>query len=187
MRPLPTMLALPLAALLGGVVATQFQSSPDRSSGTATTPLDLAIPQARAALPAEAGGQPLPSLAPMLRGVTPAVVSIQSKQIVRTRNPLADDPFFRQFFGIPDMPQERVQQALGSGVVVDAERGLVLTNNHVVEAADGIKVTLADGRTVEGQTVGADPDTDVALVKIPADHLTALKLADSSQLQVGDF
>ncbi len=158
-----------------------------RDRPTAVAPIEMVVPQARAALPAEAGGQPLPSLAPMLRSVTPAVVSIQSKHIVRTRNPLADDPFFRQFFGIPDMPQERVQQALGSGVVVDAERGLILTNNHVIEAADGIAVTLADGRTVEGQTVGADPDTDVALVRIPAEHLTALKLADSSQLQVGDF
>ncbi len=157
---------------------------PDRP---AIAPIEMLVPQARAALPPEAGSQALPSLAPMLRNVTPAVVSIQSKQIVRTRTPLADDPFFRQFFGIPDMPAERVQQALGSGVVVDAARGLVLTNNHVVEAADGIKVTLADGRTFEGQTVGADPDTDVALVKIPADHLTALRIADSNQLQVGDF
>ncbi|MEO8959417.1 MAG: Do family serine endopeptidase, partial [Rudaea sp.] len=104
-----------------------------------------------------------------------------------TRNPLAEDPLFRQFFGIPDMPQERVQQALGSGVIVDAEHGLILTNNHVVEAADGIKVTLADGRSFEAQTVGADPDTDVALVRIPASHLTALKVANSNQLQVGDF
>ncbi len=184
MRPLPTTLALLLAAAFGGAAVDRLQTLHGAASGA---PLDLAIPQARAALPAEAGGQPLPSLAPMLRNVTPAVVSIQSKHIVRTRNPLADDPFFRQFFGIPDMPQERVQQALGSGVVVDAERGLILTNNHVVEAADGITVTLADGRTLEGQAVGADPDTDVALVKIPADHLTALKLADSTQLQVGDF
>lgn len=185
MRPLPTIFALLLAAALGGYAMHHSQSVPlDAASPTA---LDLALPQARAALPVEAGGQPLPSLAPMLRGVTPAVVSIQSKQIVRSRNPLADDPFFRQFFGIPDMPQERVRQALGSGVVVDARRGLVLTNNHVIEAADGITVTLSDGRTLEGQAVGADPDTDVALVRIPAEHLTALKLADSSQLQVGDF
>ena len=184
MRTIPTTLVLLLGAALGAGLVHRYEPAP---SPVAVAPIEMVVPQARAALPAEAGGQPLPSLAPMLRGVTPAVVSIQSKQIVRTRNPLADDPFFRQFFGIPDMPAERVQQALGSGVVVDAVRGLVLTNNHVVEAADGIAVTLADGRTVEGQTVGADPDTDVALVKIPADHLTALKLADSSQLQVGDF
>jgi serine protease DegQ len=184
MRTFPSTLVLLVGAALGAALVYRYEPTP---SPSAVAPIEMAIPQARAALPAEAGGQPLPSLAPMLRGVTPAVVSIQSKHIVRTHNPLAEDPFFRQFFGIPDMPQERVQQALGSGVVVDAERGLILTNNHVVEAADGITVTLSDGRTVEGQTVGADPDTDVALVKIRADHLTALKLADSSQLQVGDF
>ncbi len=184
MRTLPKTLVLLLGAMLGGALVYRYEPTP---SPVAAAPIELAIPQARAALPVEAGGQPLPSLAPMLRAVTPAVVSIQSKHIVRTRSPLADDPFFRQFFGVSDMPQERVQQALGSGVVVDAEHGLVLTNNHVVEAADGITVTLADGRTLEGQTVGADPDTDIALVRIPADHLTPLKLADSRQLQVGDF
>jgi Do/DeqQ family serine protease len=189
MRALPTTLALLLAAASGGFAASQFGAGLSAASAgrSPITPMDLAVPQARAALPPEAGGQGLPSLAPMLRSVTPAVVSIQSKHIVRTRSPLSEDPFFRQFFGIPDMPEERVQQALGSGVVVDAEHGLVLTNNHVVEAADGITVTLADGRTVEGQTVGADPDTDIALVRIKADHLTALRIADSGQLQVGDF
>ena len=190
MRPIQTAFVLLLAATLGGFAATRFESpvaNPKAVAQGGSTPFDIVVPQVRAALPVEAAGQPLPSLAPMLRNVTPAVVSIQSKHIVRMRNPLAEDPFFRQFFGIPDMPQERVQQALGSGVVVDAERGLILTNNHVVEAADGITVTLADGRTVEGQTVGADPDTDIALVRIHADRLTALKIADSSQLQVGDF
>ncbi len=190
MRALPTALVLLLAAATGGYLAhriDQRQPASDFLPAAASTVADVAVPPARAALPPEANGQPLPSLAPMLRGVTPAVVSIQSKHIVRTRNPLADDPFFRQFFGIPDMPQERIEQALGSGVVVDAQRGLVLTNNHVVEAADGITVTLSDGRTIEGTTVGADPDTDIALVRIKADRLTALKIADSSQLQVGDF
>jgi serine protease DegQ len=190
MRPIQTAFLLLLAATLGGFAATRFESpaaNPNAATLDGSTPFDIVVPQVRAALPPEAGGQPLPSLAPMLRNVTPAVVSIQSKHLVRTSNPLAGDPFFRQFFGIPDMPQERVEQALGSGVVVDAEHGLILTNNHVVEAADGITVTLADGRTVEGQTVGADPDTDIALVRIHADHLTALKIADSNQLQVGDF
>ena len=88
-----------------------------------------------------------------------------SRQTVRVRNPLAE------FFGAPGgMPQQRVQQSLGSGVVVDAERGLVLTNNHVIENADGVSVTLADGRTFEAELVGADPDTDVAVIRraIPA-------------------
>jgi serine protease DegQ len=141
-----------------------------------------------AALPAaDPQGQPLPTLAPMLERVTPAVVNIQSRQVVRMNNPLAADPFFRRFFGLPDMPQQRVEQSLGSGVIVDAEQGLVLTNNHVIEAADGIGVTLADGRTLEGELVGADPDTDVAVIRIPAEQLTALNLADSGDLRVGDF
>lgn len=141
-----------------------------------------------AALPvADADGKPLPSLAPMLERVTPAVVNIHSKQVQRVHNPLAEDPFLRRFFGIPDMPQERVRQSLGSGVIVDAESGLVLTNNHVIEGADDISVTLADGRTLQGELVGSDPDTDVALIRVPADHLTALPLADTRQLRVGDF
>jgi serine protease DegQ len=141
----------------------------------------------QAALPAEVDGQPLPSLAPMLQKVMPAVVNVNSQTRVRVRNPLADDPFYRYFFGLPAMPRERVQQSLGSGVVVDAARGLVLTNNHVVEGADDISVTLADGRTLAGELLGADPDTDVALLRVPAENLAALPLADSSRLLVGDF
>ncbi len=142
---------------------------------------------AQAALPAEVDGQPLPSLAPMLEGVTPAVVNVNSRTVERIRNPLADDPFFRQFFGLPQLPQERVKQSLGSGVIVDAEDGLVLTNNHVVEGADELSVTLADGRTLAAEFVGSDPDTDVALIRIPAERLRAVPLANSSALRVGDF
>jgi serine protease DegQ len=146
----------------------------------------LAAP-AWSALPSAVDGQPLPSLAPMLEGVTPSVVNIHSRTVVRVRNPLAEDPFFRHFFGMPSLPQQRVQQSLGSGVVVDAERGLVLTNNHVIEGADDIAVTLADGRTLQGEFVGADPDTDVALIRVPAEDLVALPLADTAALRVGDF
>lgn len=149
--------------------------------------LCLSMPLAHAALPAEVDGQPLPSLAPMLETVTPAVVNIHSRTVVRVRNPLAEDPFFRHFFGLPSVPRERVQQSLGSGVIVDAEQGLLLTNNHVIDGADDIQVTLADGRTLSGEFVGADPDTDVALVRIPADNLSAVRLADPRALRVGDF
>jgi serine protease DegQ len=149
--------------------------------------LCLSMSLAHAALPAEVDGQPLPSLAPMLETVTPAVVNIHSRTVVRVRNPLADDPFFRHFFGLPSVPRERVQQSLGSGVIVDAEQGLLLTNNHVIDGADDIQVTLADGRTLSGEFVGADPDTDVALVRIPAENLSAVKLADPRALRVGDF
>ena len=186
----PVTLILLLAAATGGYLLHRSEPSslPLSSAGVSETALDASVPSAQAAaVPPDAGTAALPSLAPMLQNVTPAVVNIQSKQVVRVRNPLAEDPLFRQLFGMSDVPQERIRQSLGSGVVVDAKRGLVLTNNHVIEAADGITVTLADGRTLEGKTVGADPDSDLALVRIPAQNLTALKLADSNQLRVGDF
>jgi serine protease DegQ len=140
-----------------------------------------------AALPPAIDGQALPSLAPMLEHVTPAVVNINSKTRVRVRDPIFDDPMFRRFFGIPNGPRERVQQSLGSGVVVDANKGYVLTNNHVVEGADDIAVTVPDGRTVKAKVLGTDPDTDLAVLQIPADKLTALPIADSARLRVGDF
>jgi serine protease DegQ len=146
----------------------------------------LALP-AGAALPVAVDGQALPSLAPMIERVTPAVVNIASKAHVAVRNPYFDDPVFRRFFGMPAMPRERVQQSLGSGVVVDAARGYVLTNNHVVEGADDITVTIADGHSVKAKVLGTDPDTDLAVLQIPARNLTALPLADSSTLRVGDF
>ncbi|TDR48922.1 serine protease DegQ [Tahibacter aquaticus] len=142
---------------------------------------------AQAALPAVIDGQALPSLAPMIERVTPAVVNISSKTHTRVRDPLLDDPFFRRFFGVPNMPQERVEQSLGSGVIVDAAKGYVLTNNHVVQGADDISVTLSDGRALKAKLVGTDPDTDVAVIQIPADNLKAVALADSTRLRVGDF
>src|SRR5690606_33963349 len=97
------------------------------------------------------------------------------------------DPFFRHFFGLPSVPQQRVRQSLGSGVIVDADDGLVLTNNHVIEGATEVSVTLADGRTLMAEFVGADADTDVALIRIPAENLTAVAMAQSADLRVGDF
>ena len=140
-----------------------------------------------AALPAAVDGQGLPSLAPILERVVPAVVNINSKARVRVRNPFMDDPLLREFFGMQNVPRERIAQSLGSGVIVDAAKGYVLTNNHVVEGADEISVTLHDGRTLPAKLVGTDPDTDVAVVQISAPNLAALVLADSSQLRVGDF
>jgi len=145
------------------------------------------LPARAGALPAALDGEVLPSLAPMLEKVTPAVVNVASKRTVQVRSPFMDDPFFRRFFAMPDIPRERVQQSLGSGVIVDAARGYVLTNNHVIENADEIEVTLADGRTLEATRVGTDPDTDVAVIRIPAEDLAALPLADSAGLRVGDF
>ena len=142
---------------------------------------------AGAALPPAIDGQALPSLAPMLERVTPAVVNINSKTRIKVQNPFFDDPMFRRFFGVPNGPRERVQQSLGSGVVVDAAKGYVLTNNHVVEGADDVSVTVADGRTVKAKVLGTDPDSDLAVIQIPAEKLTALPIADSSKLRVGDF
>ena len=135
-------------------------------------------------------GQPMPampSLAPMLDRVVPAVVNINSKTRVRVRNPFLDDPFFRQFFGMQNAPRERIEQSLGSGVIIDAQKGYVLTNNHVVEGADDISVTLHDGRTLKARLVGSDAESDVAVLQIAAENLVALPLADSSQLHVGDY
>ena len=186
LRPLPTLLALSAAAMFGGFAATavhEIVQQPAQAMPAAAIP-------AAGALPVSVNGQALPSLAPMIKQVSPAVVSVYSRQTVRVASPLgpfADDPFFRRLFGIPDMPKERVERALGSGVIIDAQQGLVLTNHHVVENADGVSVTLADGRTLEAEFIGSDPDTDVAVIRIPANNLTAIPLANSDQLQVGDF
>ena len=144
---------------------------------------------AQAALPTiDSQGGALPSLAPMLERVLPSVVNIATESRVRVQdNPLLQDPFFRRFFGVPNVPQERRTQALGSGVIVDAKHGYVLTNNHVVAKADEITVTLKDGRSLKAKLVGTDPATDVAVVQIPAENLTAVPLADSDKLRVGDF
>jgi Do/DeqQ family serine protease len=141
----------------------------------------------QAALPPAVDGQPMPSLAPMLERVTPAVVNISTTTRVSVRDPYFDDPMVRQFFGLPATPRQRVEQSLGSGVIVDAAKGYVLTNNHVVGGADAISVTLQDGRTFKGKLLGTDPQTDVAVVKIPAQGLQALPLADSAKLRVGDY
>ncbi len=143
---------------------------------------------AQAALPDSVDGKVLPSLAPMLERVTPAVVNIATEGKVQIRlNPLFSDPFFRRFFNVPDQPLERKTQSLGSGVIVDAERGLVLTNNHVIANAIQITVTLRDGRQLEAELIGTDPKTDVAVIKIPAEDLVDVKPADSDALRVGDF
>ncbi len=148
----------------------------------------LAVWPAKAALPFLADGGGTPTVAPMLKRVTPAVVNIATEGRVRAqRNPLYDDPFFRHFFGAPGRPLERKTQSLGSGVVVDADRGLILTNAHVVANADQITVKLRDGRKLQAKRLGADKETDIAVIKVPAERLTALPLGDSDRLEVGDF
>ncbi|HET7558021.1 MAG TPA: Do family serine endopeptidase [Rhodanobacteraceae bacterium] len=139
-------------------------------------------------LPPSVNGQPLPSLAPMLSKVSPAVVNISSTTHRRVVDPFFSDPIMRQFFGMPNLPsREQVEQSLGSGVIVDAGKGYILTNNHVVAGADDIRVTLTDGRNFKARLIGADPATDIAVIQIPAQKLTALPIADSKKVRVGDF
>ncbi len=143
--------------------------------------------------PPAVNGQAVPTLAPIIKRVSPAVVNVSTRGHVQVQqSPFMNDPFFQQFFGGGrggNTPVERKFQSLGSGVIVDAAKGYVLTNNHVVEDADKITVTLYDNRSYDAKVVGKDPDTDVALLvlqKKPAD-LTAITLGDSDKLQVGDF
>lgn len=140
-----------------------------------------------AAMPLPRNAEGLPTLAPLLRDVTPAVVNISVTARARGRgNPLLKDPFFRRFFNLPDQ-DPRQEQSAGSGVIIDATQGFILTNHHVIENAQEVAVTLKDGRRFNAQLVGSDPGTDIALVKIPADELTALEIGDSDKLEVGDF
>ena len=133
-------------------------------------------------------GQPVPSLAPIVKRVSPAVVNIStSGHVTVQQSPFFNDPFFQQFFGTPNMPMERNFQALGSGVIVNADKGYILTNNHVIENADKITVTLYDGRSFKAKVVGRDPDTDIAVLHIDAKDLVQIPLGNSSTLQVGDF
>jgi Do/DeqQ family serine protease len=151
------------------------------------------MPAADSALAAapipEVGGAAVPSLAPMLARVTPGVVNIAVRGKVRAENPLLQDPFFRRFFNLPQRQQteERETQATGSGVIVDAAQGYVLTNGHVVDNATRIEVTTKDNRRFTAKLVGRDTETDVALLQIPSQNLVAVPIGDSDRLQVGDF
>jgi len=130
--------------------------------------------------------RPLPTLAPLVNQVTPAVVNISVvTRAPMEENPLFRDPFFRRFFNLPDIPQ-RKEQAAGSGVIVDATRGYVLTNNHVIKDAEQIVVTLKDRRQFPAKLIGTDPGTDIAVLQISASRLSALRIGDSDALQVGD-
>jgi len=150
----------------------------------------LLIAPAIGAAQAQPAGLPtregLPTLAPILEKVTPAVVNIAVLQrSPEDENPLLRDPFFRRFFGAPQQSQPQV--AAGSGVIVDAKNGYVITNAHVVKDAKEIQVTLRDNRRLPAKLVGSDPGTDIAVVKIDPKNLVDIKFGDSDALQVGDF
>jgi serine protease DegQ len=147
-----------------------------------------ATPPARAQYPALDPTRGVVTAAPLLERATPAVVNISvASRVAAAENPLLRDPFFRRFLDLPDRPPpEREALAAGSGVIVDARRGLVVTNNHVARGADRITVTLKDRRELRAELVGADPATDIALLRVEARGLAELPFGDSDELEVGD-
>ena len=154
----------------------------------------VAAPAAQAALPATPVAEsPMPSLAPMVKHVSPSVVNIATRGTIKERpgqrNPLLDDPFFRRFFEAPQdsKPRERQFQSAGSGVIVDAKNGYIITNYHVVENASEITVTLLDDRSFAAKVVGSDEGADIAVLQAKQPNLIAMPLGDSAHLEVGDF
>ena len=155
--------------------------------------LSLVVPvipgTAMSNLPLAVNGNELPSLAPMVERTRPAVVNIATRGKVDVQNhPLLNDPFFKRFFqGFGDMPQTRETKSLGSGVVIDADKGYIVTNHHVVEGAEEIAITMHDGRQIEAKVIGSDPEADVAVLEADTSGLQALPLGNSDELRVGDF
>jgi Do/DeqQ family serine protease len=154
----------------------------------------IAAPVADAGLPTvPVADSPMPSLAPMVKRVSPAVVNIATRGTVKEkpgqRNPLMDDPFFRRFFDVPPdaKPRERQFQSAGSGVIVDAKNGYIITNYHVVENASEITVTLLDDRSFSAKVIGSDEGADIAVLQAKQPNLIAMSLGDSAHLEVGDF
>jgi Do/DeqQ family serine protease len=167
-----------------------FHAKKPAHFGLAICAAALAL-SSQAALPPAVGDTPMPSLAPMVKRVRPAVVNIATRGTVRERspqNPLLEDPFFRRFFDIPEMgPRERQFQSAGSGVIFDAKNGYIVTNAHVVDNATEITVTLLDGRDLTATVVGSDVPSDVAVLKVPPENLTQIALGDSARIEQGDF
>jgi Do/DeqQ family serine protease len=154
--------------------------------------LPVLSPTAHGALPAAVGEMAVPSLSPMIKKVSPAVVNIATRGTIHEKgpqNPLLDDPFFRRFFDVPpdSGPHDRPFQSAGSGVIFDAHNGYIVTNAHVVENASEITVTLQDGHDLKADVIGSDQDSDVAVLKVQSEGLTQIPLGDSSKIEVGDF
>jgi Do/DeqQ family serine protease len=156
--------------------------------------LVVAPPSAYPGIPVPAASEsgPIPSLAPVVKRISASVVSITIRAPVASANRSAipdpmDDPLLRSLLGAPVVPQQKQTFAAGSGVIIDAAKGFIVTNYHVIEDADQITVTLLDGRSLTGSLAGADPDTDIALIKVSPANLTSIPFGDSERLQVGDF
>ena len=153
-------------------------------TGLVTVALCAPAVLARAPLVDERG---VLTMAPMLEKPTLAVVSISvATRVPGADNPLLRDPFFRRYFGLPDSQPGRQAMSAGSGVIIDARKGHVITNHHVIRNAERIIVTVKDGRQLKAELVGSDAATDIALLKVEARDLSAIELADSDRLKVGD-
>jgi Do/DeqQ family serine protease len=154
--------------------------------------LAVAIGTPAVAAPPALDAAPMPSLAPMVKRVSPAVVNIATRGTIKEQqghNPLLDDPFFRRFFDAPpdSKPRERQFQSAGSGVIVDAKNGYIITNHHVVENASEITITLLDNRTFSAKVIGSDEGADVAVLQAKQPNLISMPLGDSTKLEVGDY
>ena len=184
--------------LLGGGIALSgnyFINSPESSAKVRNDNTTAAVAEkpsgkvAKGQSPETAIALPQNYVSNVVNQVGDSVVRIDASRKVVTNVPaMFNDPFFRQFFGsqIPNIPNEQIQRGLGSGFVVTSD-GLILTNAHVVEGSDKVKVTLKDGRTYEGEVMGTDSLTDLAVIKIEAEELPAVAFADSDQLQPGEW
>lgn len=147
----------------------------------------ILVSQVWAALPDHVGDQTVPTLAPLVETVSPAVVNIRVSQTVNTRTPFGDEAF-RHFFGLPDSGGRlREIASAGSGVIVDAANGYILTNHHVVKNADTIQISLIDGEILDAVVVGSDAATDIAVLKVDAENLVEMPIGDSTRVRVGDF
>ena len=165
-----TLVLLIIAAVIGGVVARMLPVGSDQSQA-----------------PRVLAGPTDDSLAPLVKKTAPAVVNIATlQQSPAQQNPLLQDPFFRRYFGIPDAALQPAIAA-GSGVIVDGERGFVITNFHVVQNAQAVEVGLKDGRKLPADPIALDPQLDLAVLRIKAKDLPSLQLGDSGKLQVGDY
>lgn len=186
--PRITILFLVLAALLlaasacnrGGNQAVRFASTSD--PGVNNGPINNA--------PANPAGQPVVSYADIVSRVSPAVITVHSESRVRApqQYPFMNDPLFRQFFGdrVPQQIPEQRRSGLGSGVIISTD-GYILTNHHVIDGAEQIKVDLNDNRTLDARVVGSDPPSDLAVLKVDATNLPVLALGDSDRVRVGDI
>jgi Do/DeqQ family serine protease len=184
-RAVVGVIALVLAGVLVWTYVPQVRTALTHVAGAPSRP-PLSLEQPAAAPPS------MPSLHPVLERVSGAVVNISVEGTQQgVMNPLLEDPFFRHFFGDPQQQQQQMQpqqtSSVGSGVIIDAKNGYILTNRHVIADANHITVTLIDRRELEAKLVGADPEMDIAVLKVDADRLTAMPVGDSAKLKTGDF